>query len=179
MDKHKIFVGNIPFQCTNDEFNECFNIIDGVIKAEIIYKPYTMISRGFGFITFDSKDNAQKILSQNNIFLKDRLLRFTEYESKLIKYKESIPDNLIKLKKNNFIMIKNLIDIDRNDLYEEFNKYGYIGRYFIACHRKTGNLKNYGIVEIFNDELFDTLLNVKHIIIKNNTYDIVKWTYTL
>lgn len=175
MDKHKIFVGNIPFQCTNEEFNECFKHIEGVIKAEIIYKPYTMISRGFGFITFDSNENAQNMLLQNNIFLKDRLLRFTEYESKLVKYKDNIPENLIKFKQNNFIMIKNLIDIDRNDLYNEFDKYGHIGRYFIACDRKTGVLKNYGVVEIFNNELFDTLINMKQITIKNNIYDIIKW----
>src|SRR5437870_11420355 len=32
----KIFVGNIPYQCTQEEFEKCFQNINGFMKAEII-----------------------------------------------------------------------------------------------------------------------------------------------
>jgi hypothetical protein len=32
----KIFVGNVPYQCTQDEFEKCFENVQGFVKAEII-----------------------------------------------------------------------------------------------------------------------------------------------
>ena len=75
----KIFVGNVPFQCNQDEFKKCFEKLKGFIKAEIVCKTGTNLSRGFGFITFDTPENAKNIIGINTIIFKDRKLRFTEY----------------------------------------------------------------------------------------------------
>ena len=32
----KIFVGNVPFQCIEEEFKECFKDIPGFVDAEIV-----------------------------------------------------------------------------------------------------------------------------------------------
>lgn len=75
----KIFVGNVPFQCTKDEFIKCFSSMDGYLSADIIRRPKSKLSRGFGFVEFDTVDNATKLLNNNVIQLKDRTLRFTFY----------------------------------------------------------------------------------------------------
>lgn len=78
----KVFVGNVPFQCSQEEFNECFEKMTGFIKAEIVYKMNMSTSRGFGFVTFNSQENAKKLIENNFVVLKDRTLRFTEYSTK-------------------------------------------------------------------------------------------------
>jgi RNA recognition motif-containing protein len=175
MDYCKIFVGNIPFQCNDIEFTKCFENMIGFIKAEIIFKSDSKISRGFGFITFNNKENANNLLINNTIIYRDRLLRFTEYELKPIKDKELNTDNIIVLKNGNYIIVRNLYDITRDDLYNAFNIYAEIGKYFIASDRKTGLPKNYGIIEILNNDMYESLLNKKEIYIKNNIYDLARW----
>ena len=175
MEYTKIFVGNIPFKCEEDDFIKCFEKMDGFIKAEIIFKSDTKISRGFGFVTFNNNENAHKLLLSNNIIYKDRLLRFSEYETKKIKNKESNNDDFIKLKTGNFIMVKSQNIFTKNDLYNAFNQFGYIGRHFIASDRKTGKLENYGIVEILNDELYEEILNKKELIYNDNIFELIVW----
>lgn len=80
----KVFVGNVPFQCTQQEFSECFESMPGFIKAEVINKINTPASRGFGFVTFDSYENAMALIESSSIVsssivCKDRILRFTKY----------------------------------------------------------------------------------------------------
>ena len=43
MHEVKIFVGNIPFDATPKEFNECFKNTPGFVSADL------MLTRGFGF----------------------------------------------------------------------------------------------------------------------------------
>jgi RNA recognition motif-containing protein len=75
----KVFVGNVPFQCTQQEFRECFESMQGFIKAEVINKINTLASRGFGFVTFDSHESATALIESSSIVCKDRILRFTKY----------------------------------------------------------------------------------------------------
>lgn len=79
--KCKIFVGNVPYQCNQEEFRNCFKNIDGFIEAEIITINKTNISRGFGFITMKSSECADKLKNRNDIMIKNRLLRFTAYKN--------------------------------------------------------------------------------------------------
>lgn len=169
----KIFVGNVPFNCTQSEFYECFEKIIGFMNAEIICSSDTNMSRGFGFITFDTYENAKNILNVSNIMLKDRVLRFSEYIMNNNVKHESI--NTINLNKN-LIVVKNINpNITRDDLYKMFSSYDTLGKYFIVSDRNTGNYKSYAIVEILNDSVYEFLINQKEIMYDSNIYEICKW----
>lgn len=84
----KVFVGNVPFQCTKIEFIDCFKNMKGFITADIKRRHKSKLSRGFGFVVFDSKENANSLLTKTNIMLKNRTLRFSPYS--LDKYKSDI-----------------------------------------------------------------------------------------
>lgn len=189
----KIFVGNVPFQCSQSEFSECFEKMDGFIKAEIVCKCNMEISRGFGFVTFDSPENAKKIIGNNSIQCKDRILRFTEYgsnENKQINehdvHKEKIDNNKLLYDNNllcdnnflcdnnllsnntqkykNFLMVKNVKNgMTRETLCQIFEKYGQIGRHFIVTDPDTGNLKSHAIVEVINQSSYDFLIKLKEL----------------
>lgn len=176
----KIFVGNVPFECNIEEFQKCFATIKGFIKAEIIFKTGTFISRGFGFILFDNKENAQKMINRTDIFFKNRCLRFTEYtfDDKKGGYPhvQYVDDNISIHDHKNYISIKGLSkDFTREDLKNIFSNYGPIGRYFIVTDNATGESKGYGIVEIIDKTNFDKLLQDKFIVHDSIVYELSKW----
>ncbi|XP_057447405.1 heterogeneous nuclear ribonucleoprotein 1 [Lotus japonicus] len=62
----KIFVGGIPSNVTEDEFRDFFTRYGEVKDNQIMRDHSTNRSRGFGFITFDSEDAVDDLLSMGN-----------------------------------------------------------------------------------------------------------------
>lgn len=200
-DYCKVFVGNVPFQCSQTEFNECFIKITGFIKAEIVYKSDTLNSRGFGFLTFDCQENAKSIIGNNTIEFKNRILRFTEYSQHNDIEKENFLNDKLNdhiqnsyftdsnintifsisnikngINNKNFLIVKNTGKITREILFDIFEKYGKVGRHYIASDRETGDSKTYAIIEMLNYHEYLSLLKQKKIKIDNNTIlEISKW----
>ncbi len=158
----KIFVGNVPFQCTKDEFIECFNIYTGFIDGDIINRINSTNSRGFGFITFNSSENADNFLNlKQQIPLKGRNLRFTKY---MPYNKKIINDNH---NDKNYIFIKNVPkNYKPDDIKNIFEKYN-IGSYFINSDIITGESKGTAVVEILDKTNYYDLLNKKEFKIEN------------
>lgn len=75
----KIFVGNVPFHCSKEEFQEHFKHLDGFETADIIKRYNSKLSRGFGFIVFKNELCAKKVLESGEMKFKDRMLRFSPY----------------------------------------------------------------------------------------------------
>ena len=55
----KLFVGGLPFATTDDELNAAFADFGTVASAKVITDRETGRSRGFGFVEFESDDEAQ------------------------------------------------------------------------------------------------------------------------
>ncbi|KAK4754875.1 hypothetical protein SAY87_008632 [Trapa incisa] len=62
----KIFVGGIPSTVNEDEFKDFFTQFGDVKEHQIMRDHATNRSRGFGFITFDSEDAVDDLLSRGN-----------------------------------------------------------------------------------------------------------------
>ena len=54
-----IYAGNLADETTEEELNEAFGAFGQVSSAKIITDKYTGASRGFGFVTFETSENAQ------------------------------------------------------------------------------------------------------------------------
>ncbi len=129
MEGCKIFVGNVPFQCNQTEFTECFEKMPGFIKAEIVFKNDMTISRGFGFLTFDSQENAKKIIGNNTVVFKDRTLRFTEYsQNKVINIDQNhcndtdIEDMLNQSNINLFANLQPITQLKTSDVSDDYKQ---------------------------------------------------------
>ena len=169
-DETKIFVGNVPFQCTDKEFFDCFKEIPGFINAEIITKHNTSYSRGFGFVTVKTKEDADSLLKRSDIVFKDRVLRFTEYN-----FQEK--DKIVKKVPKRYIYVKNVpSNINRDQLKTIFSEEGAIGACFINTNIKTGESRGSAVIEIKESELYQKLLDQKYYATKTgHIFELIKW----
>ena len=155
----KIFVGNVPFDCTNQEFRDCFKNIDGYICADLISM------RGFGFVQVSTNLQRNTIIMNNNFFLKNRKLRLSQYENNT---KE-------KIEKSSYIKLENISpNITRDDIVNEFSNLCDIGKCFIDMNRETGERLTTGLVEVFDAEVLHQLLSLGNMIMKDNSELVLK-----
>lgn len=65
MDNKKLFVGNLPWSLNNDSLKELFAQFGEVVDAVIIKDRDSGRSKGFGFVTFATEEEAKAALSLN------------------------------------------------------------------------------------------------------------------
>ena len=69
-----LYVGNLPWNLTEDELAEAFGSVGPVAAARIITDRETGRSRGFGFVEVSDDDAAKAIETMNGYELKGRKL---------------------------------------------------------------------------------------------------------
>lgn len=149
----KIFVGNVPFNCTQDEFERSFNSVDGFIKGEIVTKQHSDVCRGFGFVTLDNIDNAEKLQNRNDLFINNRQLRFTEYT--MSKKQKSYEND-----KNKYIFVDGIPNnSDKEYLEKVFNDYP-LGKHYVCTDIESGEQKSHGMIEILDNLKYKELLSM-------------------
>ncbi len=62
----KLYVGNLPFQTTEDELREMFGRVGQVASVKIIIDRDSGRSKGFGFVEMASDDEAHQAVEQLN-----------------------------------------------------------------------------------------------------------------
>ncbi|HUE36794.1 MAG TPA: RNA-binding protein [Candidatus Acidoferrum sp.] len=72
---NKLFVGNLSFQTTENDLNDAFAAHGTVTEANLMMDRTTNRSRGFGFVTMSSDEEAQKaIAAMNGVELNGRAI---------------------------------------------------------------------------------------------------------
>ena len=62
----KIYVGNLPFSVDDEKLNEIFAEFGEITEATVIKDKFSGRSKGFGFVTFASKESAEKAIAKMN-----------------------------------------------------------------------------------------------------------------
>lgn len=62
MNDTKLFVGNLDYSVTDADLDEHFRAAGNVVSTKVISDKYSGRSRGFGFVEFGSKEDAQKAI---------------------------------------------------------------------------------------------------------------------
>jgi len=62
----KLYVGNLPFNTTENELQELFSQAGPVQEVMLMQDKFTGKSRGFAFVTMASDQDAQKAISEIN-----------------------------------------------------------------------------------------------------------------
>lgn len=64
-DNRKLFVGGLPPKVTDKEFREFFERYGQILDSIVMIDRETKKSRGFGFVTFENPDVANRIVAEN------------------------------------------------------------------------------------------------------------------
>ncbi|KAK7292465.1 hypothetical protein RIF29_08246 [Crotalaria pallida] len=80
----KIFVGGLPSTVTESDFKNYFDQFGTITDVVVMYDHNTQRPRGFGFITFDSKEAVEKVLHKT----------FHELNGKMVEVKRAVPKEL-------------------------------------------------------------------------------------
>ena len=62
----KVYVGNLPFSVDNDKLKELFSSYGEIEEATVIMNNFSGRSKGFGFVTFKTEEDAKKAISEMN-----------------------------------------------------------------------------------------------------------------
>jgi RNA recognition motif-containing protein len=74
----KLYVGNLPWSCTDSELESLFAGVGQVISARVITDRDTGRSRGFGFVEMDDSGASKAIAELNGKEMGGRPLRVNE-----------------------------------------------------------------------------------------------------
>lgn len=79
---NKIFVGNLSYSANPADLEEAFREFGSIQDVKIVKDRATGKSRGFGFITFSSADEAKRALTMNEKDVLGRKIRVNEARDK-------------------------------------------------------------------------------------------------
>lgn len=82
--KNKLFIGNINWDASDEELEEHFSEYGNIEEAVIITEKGTGRSKGFGFVTFETEEEAQAA---------KEALDGQEFQGRTLAVKEARPDN--------------------------------------------------------------------------------------
>ncbi len=62
----KLYIGNLPHSLTEDGLRDLFSSLGEIKSANLILDRYTGQSRGFGFVEYKNKQDAEKAIKELN-----------------------------------------------------------------------------------------------------------------
>ena len=62
----KLFVGNLPFTMADADLNTIFSAYGTVTSANVVIDKFSKRSKGFGFVEFESEEDAMKAMEALN-----------------------------------------------------------------------------------------------------------------
>lgn len=62
----KLYVGNLPYSTTDESLKQAFSEAGNVEEAAVIMERHTGRSRGFGFVTMATQEEAEKAIEMFN-----------------------------------------------------------------------------------------------------------------
>lgn len=91
-DPRKIFVGGLPGSVQDEEFRDFFTQFGSVIDSVVIFDTNTRRSRGFGFVTFEERATAERILGEEqfgSVVIRGRVCEVKPAEPKVHSHSRS------------------------------------------------------------------------------------------
>lgn len=147
--EYKLFVKNVPYNCTDAEFDEFVKSKYSVNGTMLIHRKNfdgslnLVANRGYGVVTAPTQEMQEKIISDDIVFFGRKLI-CSKYENKQKNYNLHV------------FGIPN--DVSEKELFDTFSKFGdvsFVKKDFdVIAHKYKGS----AIVSYDNDESFNNVL---------------------
>lgn len=62
----KLYVGSLSYQATSSQLEELFSQLGPIVSATVITDKYSGQGKGFGFVEYESEEDARKAVSTLN-----------------------------------------------------------------------------------------------------------------
>ncbi|CAN4091047.1 unnamed protein product [Withania somnifera] len=81
--EHKLFVGNLAWSVTSESLAQAFREFGTVVGARVLYDGETGRSRGYGFVSFETREEMENALNNlNGVELDGRAMRISLAQGK-------------------------------------------------------------------------------------------------
>ncbi|KAM7483129.1 hypothetical protein LguiB_007712 [Lonicera macranthoides] len=158
-EEAKLFVGNLPFDVDSEKLAQFFEQAGIVEIAEVIYNRETDQSRGFGFVTMSTVEEAEKAVDLFNRYdLGGRLLTVNKASPRGTR-PERQPRSFGPVYR---VYVGNLPwDVDDGRLEQVFSEHGKVVNARVVYDRESGRSRGFGFVTMSNEaEVNDAIANL-------------------
>ncbi|XP_021749838.1 28 kDa ribonucleoprotein, chloroplastic-like [Chenopodium quinoa] len=148
-EEAKLFVGNLPYDVDSEKLAQLFDGAGVVEIAEVIYNRETDRSRGFGFVTMSTVEEAEKAVELLNGYdVNGRLLTVNKAAPR-----GSRPERPPReFEPSCRIYVGNLPwDVDSSRLEQLFSEHGKVLSARVVSDRETGRSRGFGFVTMASE----------------------------
>ncbi|KAL3829544.1 hypothetical protein ACJIZ3_018346 [Penstemon smallii] len=148
-EEAKLFVGNLPYDVDSEKLAQLLEPAGVVEISEVIYNRQTDQSRGFGFVTMSTVEEAEKAVEMFNQYdLNGRLLTVNKAAPR-----GSEPERVPRTYEPSFRMyVGNLPwQVDNSKLKQLFSEHGKVIDARVVLDRETGRSRGFGFVTMSSE----------------------------
>ncbi|CAA7395892.1 unnamed protein product [Spirodela intermedia] len=152
-EEAKLFVGNLPYDMDSEKLAHLFEEAGIVEVAEVIYNRETDRSRGFGFVTMSTVEEAEKAVEKFNRYsIEGRLLTVNKAAPR-----GSRPERTPRQYEPRFrIYVGNIPwDVDDSRLEQVFSEYGKVIDSRVVYDRESGRSRGFAFVTMSAQQEMD------------------------
>ncbi|KAL4193263.1 hypothetical protein AMTRI_Chr06g198470 [Amborella trichopoda] len=152
-EEAKLFVGNLPYDMDSEKLAQLFDKAGIVEVAEVIYNRETDQSRGFGFVTMSTVEEAEKAVEMFHRYdVNGRLLTVNKAAPRGSRIERSSEPSLR-------IYVGNLPwQVDDTRLEQVFSEHGKVVEARVVYDRESGRSRGFGFVTMSTEtELNDAI----------------------
>ncbi|KAI3799216.1 hypothetical protein L1987_34506 [Smallanthus sonchifolius] len=143
----KIFVGNLPYDVDSEKLAQMFSSAGVVEISEVIYNRDTEQSRGFGFVTMRTVEEAEKAVETFNGYdLGGRLLTVNKAAPRGSQPERRVVANPFKVYVGNLAW-----QVDSGRLEQAFSEHGKVVDARVIYDRETGRSRGFGFVTMASE----------------------------
>ncbi|PWZ53241.1 ribonucleoprotein, chloroplastic [Zea mays] len=156
-EEAKVYVGNLPYDIESEGLAQLFDQAGVVEVAEVIYNKETGQSRGFGFVTMSTIEEADKAIEMFNRYdISGRLLNVNRASPRGTRM-ERPPRQFAPAFR---AYVGNLPwQADDSRLVQLFSEYGEVVNAAVVYDRETGRSRGFGFVTMVSKEELDDAIS--------------------
>lgn len=146
-----IYLKNLNFKTRDSALTNHFSGCKGYVSSNVVMKDNAALSRGFGFVEFDSLANAKAaIRSKTGLVIDGKVIEMSIAKKPERKVAEVSKSKLLKATTK--IIVKNLaFQATKQDLYKMFSFYGNVKSVRIPKSLKSNN-RGFAFVDFMNKQ---------------------------